>query len=43
MKPVVINPRRIGLHIRLKDRSLDNQNMLAKPLLTGKPFKKPFY
>jgi len=43
MKQVVIKPRRIGLSIRLKDRTLDNQNMLAKPLLTGQPFKKPFY
>ena len=43
MKPVIIKPRRLGLPIRLRDRTLDNQNTLKTPLLTGKPFKKPFY
>ena len=42
MKQVVIKPRRIGLPIRLRDRTLDNQNMLKTPLLTGRPFKKQF-
>jgi len=42
MKPLILQPRRIGLAIRLRDRSNDNPNMLKTPLLSGRPFKKPF-